>query len=87
MNCNTRSGTYAIGVDIGGSSAKLGIVSESGEIVVRHRVPTPVCSQPERVIEEYVRAIDHLLNRCDEMAIRPVGIGVGMPRHISRDRC
>jgi glucokinase len=77
---------YAIGVDVGGSSAKLGVVNTAGEIVVRHQVPTPVSEEPARVARGYGDAIAEVLTRCQHMGISPVGIGLGMPGHISPDR-
>ncbi len=86
MGCKSKPVTHAIGVDIGGNSAKLGIVSDAGKIIFRQRVATPTPDQPELVAKEYAHAIHYLLDRCREMAIRPIGIGVGMPGHISEDR-
>ena len=86
MSRGSQCGAYAIGVDVGGSSAKMGVVSQAGEIVIHHRVPTPVFDQPQQVAEEYARAIGHVLDLCHEMAVQPIGIGLGMPGHISEDR-
>lgn len=77
---------YAIGVDVGGSSAKLGIVSQTGKILFRQRLTTPTFDEPTRVAEAYARAIDIVLNHCRDAGIQPAGIGVGMPGHISPDR-
>lgn len=77
---------YAIGVDVGGSSAKLGIVSQAGEILFHHKLPTPAFDQPTHVAEGYAQGIDLVLDRCRDMGIQPAGIGIGMPGNISLDR-
>lgn len=77
---------FAIGVDIGGSSAKLGVVNEVGEIGYRHTVITPTTNSPEQAAAEYAQGIQQLLDRCALPPAQLVGIGVGMPGHISQDR-
>ncbi len=77
---------YAIGVDVGGSSAKLGIVNQAGKILFRHKLPTPKFDQPARAAAAYARAVDVVVRHCKDAGIQPVGIGVGMPGHISQDR-
>jgi len=77
---------HAIGVDVGGSSAKLGIVSQAGEILFRYRLPTPTFDQPSRVAEAYAQAIAIVVNQACDAGVQPAGIGVGMPGHISPDR-
>jgi len=77
---------YAIGVDIGGSSAKLGVVSQTGKILRRHRLPTPNFDQPTRIADAYAEAVKIAVNHCRDAGIQPAGIGVGMPGHISPDR-
>ncbi len=46
---------YAVGVDIGGSSTKLGIVDDGGHIVARSRVVPPASAGPAAVAEMYLR--------------------------------
>jgi glucokinase len=82
----SQAGGYAIGVDVGGSSAKMGIVTDAGEIICRHRVATPLFEQPALVAEEYAKGVRFLLKCCPELASQIVGIGIGMPGHISPDR-
>lgn len=77
---------YAVGVDIGGSSAKLGIVSDAGEIQLRHTLPTPPSDEPGEVAAAYADAIGYLLDQCREMDIQPEGVGIGIPGHLSEDR-
>lgn len=77
---------YAVGVDIGGSSAKLGIVSDDGEILLHHTLSTPLSNEPREVAATYSDAIDYLLAQCQEIEIQPEGIGIGIPGHLSDDR-
>jgi glucokinase len=77
---------HAIGVDVGGSSAKLGIVNQAGKVLFRYKLPTPKFDQPTRAAEAYARAVDIVVRHCKDAGIQPAGIGVGMPGHIGPDR-
>jgi glucokinase len=77
---------YAIGVDVGGGSAKLGVVSQGGDILFQHRLATPEADHAGRVAHGYAGAIQAVVEQCRGAGIEPAGIGVGMPGHISPDR-
>lgn len=71
------------GVDIGGGSAKLGIVDPRGVIVRRDEMPTPKAKTPIELAETYATRIEKLLTQVDgdELA----GVGVGVPGHLDAD--
>jgi glucokinase len=70
--------TYAIGIDVGGTNTKFGIVNAKGEIIDQGRMPT---NQFE-VVEDY---IDELYNKVVPMIDKVggkeniIGIGMGAP--------
>lgn len=66
---------YALGVDLGGTAIKFGLVSEKGEIVERHQVPTPVGKGSKAIIQKMVEGLKRLGMK--DLAIE--GIGVGVP--------
>ncbi len=72
------SGPTAIGVDIGGSSTKMGLVAEDGEILLRAIQPTP----PEIRGDVHMRAILGKLSELVDWAkanrFDPQGIGVSV---------
>ena len=80
------TGPFALGLDIGGSSAKLGVVDQAGRLVVRHWIETPASDRSELAAAGYLDGLQELLSRCRELHIEPVGLGVGIPGHISEDR-
>lgn len=69
---------YAIGIDIGGTTTKFGIVSRAGQIIEQDRIP----SNEHSTIEAF---IDELYNRLQPMIAQiggienVMGIGIGAP--------
>ena len=76
----------AIGVDVGGSSAKIGLVNAAGEILNRHRVPTPTVDTPDAAFAVYLAGIRAVLAQSDPSTQSLTGVGVGMPGQINPDR-
>ena len=69
---------YAIGIDVGGTTTKFGIVNRNGEIIEQDRIP----SNAHEVVEDF---IDDLCEKLLPMVTRAggidqfVGIGMGAP--------
>lgn len=74
---------FAIGLDIGGGSTKIGLVTGQGEIVERQRVVVGDADNAETIVAQYADAIR------DVMAAHPqaktLGIGIGFPGRIHPD--
>lgn len=69
---------YAIGVDIGGTTTKSGIVNHRGEIVAAGEVlPTGFYSSPNSFVEALYNALIPVIDKVSKENIR--GIGVGAP--------
>lgn len=76
---------FAIGIDIGGSLIKIGVVADSGEILARKEKHTPTLGSPEHILKELC---DNALELIRELKIplsQVVGVGLGMPGHINAD--
>ncbi len=71
---------FAIGVDIGGGSTKIGLVSTAGEIVTRRRVVTGEADDADAIVERYAEAIGEMLAAHPQA--RPLGVGIGFPGRI-----
>jgi polyphosphate glucokinase len=72
-------GTLAIGVDVGGSGIKVGVVdTDRGELVVpRIRVLTPQPSTPAKIVPAIVRTVERAVREAGHVpADAPVGLGV-----------
>ena len=69
---------YAVGVDVGGTSTKLGLVDPQGQIVVRDVIETGSLSEPRTACEHFHRfalaALDSLDADADSLAV-----GVAVP--------
>lgn len=72
----TKKEKYAIGVDLGGTNVKLGIVSEKGKIVKKTTVETKAEEGPDSVISQIKYGINVLLH---ENKYKINGIGIGSP--------
>lgn len=55
--------TYAVGVDLGGTNLKLGLVSRSGKIVDRITLPTEAEKGPKHIIKSIKKGIKELKQR------------------------
>jgi glucokinase len=65
---------YAIGVDLGGTSIKLGIVSETGKIIYKTSLETKAEAGPEKVVAQIKKGINQLLDK-KKFSLRAIGIG------------
>src|SRR3546814_15803579 len=74
----------AVGVDIGGTGIKAGVVDlEAGELVSdRIKVPTPVGAEPEDVLAAVTQVLDELGVADDDS----VSLGVAFPAIIKNGR-
>ncbi|RMH11020.1 MAG: ROK family protein [Gammaproteobacteria bacterium] len=67
-------GTYAIGIDIGGTRMKCGAVSPSGKILAQHVVP----SNASRGTRGLLKGIAETVNEFERRLGKPAGIGLGL---------
>lgn len=67
---------YAIGVDLGGTRIKLGIVSEAGKLISKISVKTEAEKGPKNVIDNIISGIEELTNKSK---YKISGIGIGCP--------
>lgn len=71
---------FAIGLDIGGGSTKIGLVSRSGAIVDRGRVLVGPRDNAETILQRYAEAIGQMTGRNRQRSVE--GIGIGFPGRI-----
>ena len=77
---------YVIGVDIGGTTVKLGIFQDQGTLVEKWEIPTNRENKGERILPDVASS---LLEKCKGRDLQPeqiAGIGVGVPGPVVRDR-
>jgi glucokinase len=66
-----------IGVDLGATTIKSGVVDESGRILVQQKLPTEAHRGPQTVIANIQTSIQSLIKQSDSSSI--IGIGIGAP--------
>lgn len=76
------SKSFAIGIDIGGTSLKCGVVNESGEILFSFLVPLKDAKTKDEIISLIVNAI---LECADQVNEPIIGVGIGFPGVIDND--
>lgn len=68
-----------IGVDLGGTDIKYGVVSEKGKVLHKGSLSAQVELGREAILENINRAVEKSLAFADKRRIRITGIGVGSP--------
>jgi glucokinase len=67
---------HALGIDIGGTNIKIGLVSDSGELLESSAIPTPSSKTLADVVGASAQYVRSVLNRT---GIQPVGVGIAAP--------
>lgn len=78
-----KSEKYAIGVDLGGTNIKIGVVSRSGKIIIKTSIKTDAHLGPKAVIKNIKKGISELSIRNKH---KISGIGIGAPGIVSTKR-
>ena len=71
--------TYAIGVDVGGTSVKLGLFSVAGELLEKWEIPTRTEDSGMNILPDIVETIQTKLMEHEIDCEEVVGIGIGVP--------
>ena len=71
-----KKNKYAIGVDLGGTTIKLGIVTNNGKIINKISIRTEAEKGPKKVIANLISGINELTNNSK---FKITGIGIGCP--------
>ncbi|MBQ9989771.1 MAG: ROK family glucokinase [Lachnospiraceae bacterium] len=76
---------YCFGVDIGGTTVKLGIFEEDGRVVDKWEIPTYTENEGVRILPDIAAAIREKMEEHDLEASACLGIGVGVPAPVTSD--
>ena len=80
-----KKGKYAFGVDLGGTSVKLGFFTSEGELIRKWEIPTDRTDDCVNVIPDIARS---LRGEMEKEGIREddlIGIGMGVPGPVQPD--
>ncbi|MCB1060702.1 MAG: ROK family protein [Calditrichaeota bacterium] len=71
-----NSTRLALGIDIGGTNLKVGLVTETGELIDKETSPTPKPRELSAVVSALSSTVQFL---CEKHSVTPEGAGVGAP--------
>lgn len=77
--------TVAIGIDLGGTVIKGGVVSASGEVLAKATKPTEADAGVTHVVEQ-IAALIATLQGASDGASAPASVGLGVPGNIDHDK-
>ena len=70
---------YCLGVDIGGTSIKIGLFSKYGELLYKCSIPTNTESNGKYILTEIAKSITSIINSKNISIEDVIGIGIGVP--------
>lgn len=74
--------TYYVGVDVGGTTVKMGLFSDTGELLEKWNIPTRTENEGANIIPDIVESIE---NKRAEHGGNIKGIGMGIPGPVTDD--
>lgn len=73
----------AIGIDLGGTNLKGGVVDETGRVLARRSQPAPAKTSPAgQIVEDIVSLAQALRRDAAGLGLQPEGVGLGVPNFI-----
>jgi len=80
---NSSSSKVVIGVDLGGTTIKAGVVSVNGSILYQNKFPTLADKGPSVVVQQIRLSVEDALKHVGNS--KPLGIGIGSPGVVNDD--
>ncbi len=75
---------YSIGIDLGGTFIKFGLVCSNGELLYEGTLPTEANISSDKVIDNLIIAVRDVLMYAKLHQIVPIGVGIGTPGIVDR---
>lgn len=76
---------YCFGVDIGGTTVKLGLFSTEGELLDKWEIPTRTENQGEAILPDVASAVMQKIRERDLTDTEIQGVGVGLPAPVDSE--
>ncbi len=70
---------YAIGLDVGGTSARAGLVTDAGKVLLRTSARTGLKADQATLLERFQLGVQAVLRFAAERSLPVAGIGIAMP--------
>ena len=77
---------YAFGIDLGGTTAKIGLFKTTGELLEKWEVPTDTSNAGEHILENLAAAVQGKMQEKGLSAAQVEGVGVGVPGPVLNSR-
>ena len=81
-----NSKKYYVGIDLGGTFIKGGIVTEKGEIICSNKIKTEVEKGNDKIVENINTLINMLLEEANINNKNVIGVGIGVPGTIDSEK-
>ncbi len=76
---------YGFGIDLGGTTVKLGLFTQEGALVEKWEIPTNTSQNGSSILPDIAQAVEDCMSRHQIPADRCLGIGIGVPGPVSSD--
>lgn len=83
---STATGRRAIGIDVGGTSMRVGLVSDSGQCLSTHRDATPVDATGDVLVANIGEMVERFQQDAESSVEKPRLIGLAVPGSFDSDR-
>ena len=70
---------YVFGVDVGGTTVKMGLFTTDGKLLEKWEIPTRTEQNGEKILPDIAASIEEKLNQNNIAPDRVEGIGIGVP--------
>ena len=77
---------YAFGIDLGGTTAKVGLFTTAGELLEKWEVPTDTSNAGENILENLAAAVQGKMQEKGLTADQVEGVGIGVPGPVLNSR-
>ncbi len=76
---------YGFGIDVGGTTVKLGLFTQAGDLVEKWEIPTRTANAGASILQDIAEAIHACCTRSALDRAQLLGIGIGVPGPVSSD--
>jgi glucokinase len=77
---------YAFGIDLGGTTAKIGLFTTSGALLEKWEVATDTTNHGENILRNLAKSVEEKMAEKDLTAENVAGVGIGVPGPVMEDR-
>ena len=78
------SSKKVIGIDLGGTSAKIGILNTSGEIDLKWSIDTDISDEGSKIVPNIIKSLKEKMKEQELSSTDILGIGMGSPGSVNR---